>query len=47
MQDAIVAAFANDTGWRVEAGEWTPAHIAGAEELVVKKYATTAWNEKR
>jgi lipoate-protein ligase A len=45
--DAILPAFAENTGWRIEIGDWAEQEKLCAEELVVAKYATAAWNEKR
>lgn len=47
LMDAIVRAFASDTGWRIEAGEWTEPENRSVRELAVEKFATAAWNERR
>jgi lipoate-protein ligase A len=47
MQEAILHAFARDTGWRTDAGDWTQQEMEIVEELVTDKYATAEWNEKR
>lgn len=45
--DAIVPSFAENTGWRLEIGALAAQEKVCIEELVVGKYATAAWNEKR
>ena len=45
--DAILRAFAENTGWRMEIGHWADQEKVCIEELVVGKFATAAWNEKR
>jgi lipoyl(octanoyl) transferase len=45
--DAILPSFAENTGWRMEIGDWAVQEKVCIEELVLGKYATAAWNEKR
>jgi lipoate-protein ligase A len=47
LLDAILASFAENTGWRMEIDDWTVQEKAYIEELVLGKYVTAAWNEKR
>ena len=47
LADAIGAAFANETAWRVEARDWTACEKSRIEELALSRYATGAWNERR
>jgi lipoate-protein ligase A len=47
LVDAILTSFARNTGWRMEIGDWTAQEKACIEELVLGKYVTAAWNEKR
>ncbi|MBM3982974.1 MAG: lipoate--protein ligase family protein [Planctomycetes bacterium] len=43
----LAGAFAADTGWRVEPGEWTAAERARTAVIRAEKYANPDWNEKR
>ena len=47
VQEAVLLAFKKEIGWRIEAMDWTEHEKGGIEELVVEKYATAEWNEKR
>jgi lipoyl(octanoyl) transferase len=47
VQAAIVRAFAQDTGWKIEAEDWTVQEGAWIKELVLDRYATTDWNLRR
>lgn len=47
LASAIAAAFVEDTGWRLVAGDWSAQECGWIDELVATKYATAAWNEKR
>jgi len=47
LVNAILAPFAENTGWRMEMGDWTVQEKACIEELVLGKYVTAEWNEKR
>ena len=47
VQEAILRVFEQDTGCRIEASIWTEQEKACIERLVVERYATTDWNEKR
>ncbi|MGL6097377.1 MAG: lipoate--protein ligase family protein [Fimbriiglobus sp.] len=47
VADAVLAAFAADTGWRPEPGAWTAGEIALRERFAAERYANSAWNEKR
>jgi lipoate-protein ligase A len=47
VQEAVLHAFKNEIGWRIEATAWTMQEKQEIEELVVEKYATAEWNEKR
>jgi lipoate-protein ligase A len=39
--------FAQDTGWGIEAGDWTTVELARIEELAERKYSQDTWNRKR
>jgi lipoyl(octanoyl) transferase len=43
----LTEAFARDTGWRCEPGEWTAAELARTQAIRAEKYAHPAWNAKR
>jgi lipoate-protein ligase A len=47
VQDAVLRAFKKETGWHVEANDWTANEKRCIEDLVVEKYATAEWNKKR
>ena len=47
VQEAVLRAFKKEIGWRIEARDWTEQERLEIEELVVEKYATAEWNEKR
>lgn len=47
LQQAILRAFAQETGWHNQEGKWTDRERTWIEELVEHKYATAAWNERR
>jgi hypothetical protein len=44
---SVRQSFALDTGWLVEAGDWTAAELSRIEQLAACKYAQEAWNGKR
>jgi lipoyl(octanoyl) transferase len=47
VRGAIVAAFAAETGWRVQAADWTESEKALIADLTCARYASAAWNERR
>jgi lipoate-protein ligase A len=47
VQEAFLRGFTTDTGWRVDASDWTEQEKTCIEELVNERYATAEWNEKR
>jgi lipoate-protein ligase A len=47
LQDAVVRAFTEATGWRMCASEWDAGEMQQNDEMSRAKYATTAWNERR
>lgn len=46
-QAAAISAFARETGWRLNADDWSEEERASIEELTIKKYASAAWNKRR
>jgi lipoate-protein ligase A len=44
---AVQHAFQEQTGWRLEASDWTEAERARAAELLQSKYGQESWNAKR
>ncbi len=44
---ALAERFAHQSGWRLEAADWTVAERRHIEEVAVAKYADPAWNDKR
>ncbi len=47
LADRLAAAFAADTGWAVEPGDWTADERARAAMLAADKYGSDACNRKR
>ncbi len=39
--------FALDTGWTVEAGDWTPQELERRRAIEAERYANAEWNERR
>jgi lipoate-protein ligase A len=44
---ALLEAFARETGWRLEPGDWTEVERGRAAELAETKYRRASWNQKR
>jgi lipoyl(octanoyl) transferase len=44
---ALLQMFARETGWRLEAGDWTSEEANHARELADQKYSQEWWNQKR
>lgn len=44
---AVTAAFAGNTGWNLEAGDWTDEEKRRIRELTLARYTQDAWNRKR
>jgi lipoyl(octanoyl) transferase len=47
VQAAVTAQFARDTGWSLEAGDWTEDERRRIAELIAAKYTHPGWNQKR
>ena len=47
VEGAALDALADETGWRIEPGDWTEREIARREELISTKYTSASWNAKR
>jgi lipoate-protein ligase A len=45
--EAVARAFERDTGWRLEASDWTERERRDTAELIAEKYDSPRWNEKR
>jgi lipoyl(octanoyl) transferase len=47
VQAAIVRSLAENTAWIIEPGGWTEQDADWIKEVVVMRYETTQWNERR
>jgi lipoate-protein ligase A len=47
LMQALLDAFAADTGWRVEPAGWTASERTRVADLAESKYRRTSWNCKR
>jgi lipoate-protein ligase A len=47
VADAVALELAQDTGWRLEPGDWTDEERRRSAELAAAKYATARWNARR
>jgi lipoate-protein ligase A len=47
VQGAVITQFARDTGWALEATDWTEDERRRIAELVAAKYTRPSWNQKR
>jgi lipoate-protein ligase A len=47
VREAVIATFAQATGWRPVPCDWTAEERTLTRQLVAEKYATPDWNEKR
>lgn len=47
VRTAVVAAFAEQTGWNLEPNDWSEMELQRTTELAQDKYGNRAWNEKR
>jgi lipoyl(octanoyl) transferase len=47
LRTALLDAFSNETGWRLEPADWTATERATAAELADTKYRQASWNRKR
>jgi lipoate-protein ligase A len=47
IMTAVTAAFAQETGWKLLASDWTSEERQRINEVVATKYASASWNQKR
>lgn len=47
VREPILQRLERDTGWTLEAGDWTTDELADAERIAAEKFTTPEWNEKR
>lgn len=47
VREPILMRLELDTGWTLEAGDWTADELATADRLATDKFASPEWNEKR
>jgi lipoate-protein ligase A len=47
VEAAVRARFTSDTGWRLEADDWTRVERSHLEDLLAARYTNPAWNSKR
>jgi lipoate-protein ligase A len=47
LQAALLDAFSQDTGWRLEPGDWTAHERARIEDFAESKYRRDSWTYKR
>ncbi len=47
LRQTLHAQFTRDTGWHLEASDWTPEECRRVAALAVEKYHSTTWNAKR
>ena len=47
MEDALIRAVAEDTGWGLRHDDWSDVERERIAALTAEKYASAGWNEKR
>jgi lipoate-protein ligase A len=47
LRETILRQFRQETGWRIRPGDWDKNEVARREDLVMCRYDTASWNEKR
>jgi lipoate-protein ligase A len=47
LTEAIISAFASDTGWGCREEDWKASERQCVRELVLNRYLSPEWNERR
>jgi lipoate-protein ligase A len=47
IRESVLAELTRDTGWTLEAGDWTAAELADTKRIAGEKFAGAEWNAKR